>query len=135
MQVPDQSESERMIERGTQHQVTILLSKIKSVLVIEDLNVTGKLQNYHLAQAIGDVGFYEFKRQLLYNASWYGARVILADRVFHCERCSLVLDRDLDAAINLMKLAVRKQEPHTAFGLSISGEVLENGRSYAEQGV
>jgi hypothetical protein len=86
------------------------------------------MKNHHLAQAIGDVGFYEFKRQLLYKASWYGARVILADRwepssrrcsgcgwldadltlsdrTFHCEQCGLVLDRDLNAAINLEKLA------------------------------
>jgi IS605 OrfB family transposase len=134
---------------NTLHQVTTLLSQTKSVLVMEDLNVSGMLQNHHLAQAIGDVGFYEFKRQLLYEASWYGARVILADRVFHCERCSLVLDRDLNAAINLMKVAassgakgkprvkpaVRKQEPNTAYGLSISREVLENGRPCVEQGV
>jgi putative transposase len=47
---------------NTLHQVTTRLAKTKSVLVIEDLNVSGMLQNHHLAQAIGDVGFYEFKR-------------------------------------------------------------------------
>jgi len=96
--------------------------------VIEDLHVSGMLKNHCLAQAIGDVGFAEFKRQLLYKATWYGARVILADRwgpsskrcsrcgwvdadltlsdrPFHCERCGLVLDRDLNAAINLAQLA------------------------------
>src|SRR5262249_41279176 len=104
------------------------LARTKSVLVIEDLNVSGMLKNHHLAQAIGDVGFYEFKRQLLYKASWYGACVILADRwepsskrcsrcgwldadltlsdrTFHCQQCGLGLDRDLNAAINLEKLA------------------------------
>ncbi|MGO8946345.1 MAG: RNA-guided endonuclease InsQ/TnpB family protein [Ktedonobacterales bacterium] len=114
--------------QNTLHQVTTRLAKTKSVLVIEDLNVSGMLKNHHLAQAIGDVGFYEFKRQLLYKASWYGTRVILADRwepssktcsscgwidddltlatrVFHCEQCGLVLDRDLNAAMNLVKLA------------------------------
>ena len=114
--------------RNTLHQVTTRLAKTKSVLVIEDLNVSGMLKNHHLAQAIGDVGFAEFKRQLLYKASWYGARVILADRwepssktcsgcgwvdedltladrVFHCQQCGLVLDRDLNAAINLKQLA------------------------------
>src|SRR5215471_8055671 len=91
------------------------------------------LKNHHLAQAIADVGFSEFKRQLLYKAQWYGSRVILADRwepsskmcsdcgwvdeeltladrTFHCRNperpdCRLVLDRDLNAAINLSKLA------------------------------
>ena len=76
------------------------------------------LQNHHLAQAIGDVGFYEFKRQLLYKAAWYGARVILpiagsrpasgvvaavvdADLTLSdglsLWQCGLVLDRDLNA--------------------------------------
>jgi IS605 OrfB family transposase len=113
---------------NTLHQVTTRLAKTKSVLVIEDLYVAGMLKNHHLAQAIGDVGFYEFKRQLLYKASWYGSRVILADRwepsskrcsscdwidadltladrILHCEKCGLVRDRDLNAAINLEKLA------------------------------
>jgi putative transposase len=114
--------------RNTLHQVTTRLAKTKSVLVIEDLNVSGMLKNHHLAQAIGDVGFFAFKRQLLYKASWYGSRVILADRwepsskrcsgcgwvdadltladrTFHCQQCGLVLDRDLNAAINLEQLA------------------------------
>src|SRR5215472_12805074 len=113
---------------NTLHQVTTRLAKTKSVLVIEDLHVSGMLKNHHLAQAIGDVGFYEFKRQLLYKARWYGARVILADRwepsskrcsgcgwldkdltlsdrTLHCEQCGLVIDRDLNAAINLKQLA------------------------------
>ena len=108
--------------------MTTRLAKTKSVLVIEDLHVSGMLKNHRLAQAIGDVGFSEFKRQMLYKAAWYGSRVVLADRwepsskqcsscdwidadlalsdrIFHCEQCGLVLDRDLNAAINLEKLA------------------------------
>jgi putative transposase len=156
--------------RNMLHQVTTRLAKTKSVLVIEDLNVSGMLKNHRLAQAIGDVGFAEFKRQLLYKASWYGAQVILADRwepsskrcsgcgwidadltlsdrTFHCQQCGLVLDRDLNAAINLaklagsssdsrnacgavsagakhsprVKLAAKKQEPNAKGGLSILG--------------
>ena len=122
---------------NTLHQVTTRLAKTKSVLVIEDLNVSGMLKNHHLAQAIGDVGFSEFKRQLLYKAAWYGARVILADRwepsskrcsgcgwvdadltlsdrTFHCEQCGLVLDRDLNAAINLEKLAGSSSDSQNA---------------------
>ena len=155
---------------NTLHQATTRLAKTKSVLVIEDLHVSGMLKNHHLAQAIGDVGFYAFKRQLLYKASWYGSSVILADRwepsskrcsacgwidadltladrTFHCEQCGLVLDRDLNAAINLaqlagsssdsqnacgtasagakhtprVKLAAKKQEPNAKAGLSILG--------------
>ena len=129
---------------NTLHQVTTRLAKTKSVLVIEDLNVSGMLKNHHLAQAIGDVGFAEFKRQLLYKASWYGARVVLADqgepsskrcsgcgwidaeltlsdRTFHCARCGLVRDRDLNAAINLEKLAGSSSDSQNACGATSSG--------------
>jgi putative transposase len=129
---------------NTLHQVTTRLAKTKSVLVIEDLNVSGMLKNHRLAQAIGDVGFAEFKRQLLYKASWYGAQVILADRwepsskrcsgcgwldadlrlsdrTFHCEQCGLVLDRDLNAAINLEKLAGSLSDSLNACGVASAG--------------
>jgi putative transposase len=95
-------------------------------------------------QAIGDVGFAEFKRQLLYKASWYGSRVLLADRwepsskrcsgcgwldadltlsdrTFHCECCGLVLDRDLNAAINLAKLAGSLSDSLNACGEESAG--------------
>jgi putative transposase len=130
--------------RNTLHQVTTRLAKTTSALVIEDLHVSGMLKNHHLAQAIGDVGFYAFKRQLLYKASWYGSRVILAnrwepsskqcsacgwldadltlsDRVYHCEPCGLVLDRDLNAAINLEKLAESSSDSHNACGSVSAG--------------
>ncbi len=129
---------------NTLHQVTTRLAKTKSVLVIEDLNVSGMLKNHHLAQAIGDVGFYEFKRQLLYKAAWYGARLILADqwepsskrcsgcgwldveltladRTFHCAQCGLVLDRDLNAALNLVHLAGSSSDSQNACGAASSG--------------
>ena len=64
---------------NTLHQLTSRLAKTKSVMVIEDLNVAGMLKNHHLAQAIGDVGFGEFRRQLTYKAAWYGCRVVMVE--------------------------------------------------------
>jgi putative transposase len=136
--------------RNTLHQVTTRLAKTKSVLVIEDLNVRGMLKNHQLAQAIGDVGFFEFKRQLLYKARWYGARVILADqwepsskrcsgcgwidadltlshRTFHCDQCGLVLDRDLNAALNLEKLAGSCSDSQNACGADSAGSSRKAG--------
>jgi putative transposase len=136
--------------RNTLHQVTTRLAKTKSVLVIEDLNVGGMLKNHHLAQAVGDVGFYEFKRQLLYKAAWYGARVILADqwepsskrcstcgwidadltladRTYSCEQCGLVLDRDLNAALNLAQLAGSCSDSLNACGAESAGSSREAG--------
>jgi putative transposase len=130
--------------KHTLHQVTTMLAKTKQVIVIEDLNVSGMLKNHHLAQAIADVGFSEFKRQLLYKAAWYGSRVVLAsrwepssktcsgcgwvdetltlaDRTFHCQQCGLVLDRDLTAARNLSKLAGSSSDSLNACGEERSG--------------
>jgi putative transposase len=135
---------------NTLHQVTARLAKTKSVLVIEGLQVSGMLKNHRLAQAIGDVGFYEFKRQLLYKAAWYGSRVLLADRwepsskrcsgcgwideeltlsdrIFHCEQCGLVMDRDLNAAINLEKLAGSLSDSLNACGADSAGSSREAG--------
>jgi putative transposase len=129
---------------NTLHQVTTTLAKTKRVIVLEDLNVSGMLKNHHLAQAIADGGFYEFKRQLLYKAQWYGSTVLLAsrwepssktcsgcgwgdadltlaDRTFHCQQCGLVLDRDLNAAINLAKLADSSPESLNACGGASAG--------------
>ena len=54
------------------HQLTTRLVKTKSVVVVEDLNVSGMLKDHCPAQAIVDVGFGELRRQLEYKAAWYG---------------------------------------------------------------
>jgi putative transposase len=129
----------------TLHHLTSRLAKTKSVVVIEDLNVAGMLKNHHLAQAIGDVGFSEFRRQLTYKAAWYGCQVLvasrweptsktcsrcgwvdddlaLADRTFRCGQCGLVIDRDLNAAINLAKLAGSSSDSQNACGEESAGQ-------------
>jgi len=115
------------IRKGALHQATTFLAKTKSAIVVENLNVSGMLKNHHLAQAIADVGMYEFRRQLQYKGIWYGCEVRMADqfypstkrcsrcgqvksvigldeREYQCEACGLVIDRDLNAAINLEQL-------------------------------
>ncbi len=136
---------------NTLHQVTTALAKTQAVLVIEDLNVSGMLKNHHVAQAIGDVGFSEFKRQLTDKTAWYGSRVVLAgrwepsrttcsgcgwgdadltlaDRTFRCQNpdgpCGLVLDRDLNAAINLRTLAESSSDRQHACGAGSAGHSL-----------
>ena len=118
------------IRKDALHKATTLLTKTKSVIVLENLNVGGMLKNHHLAQAIADVGMYEFRRQLVYKSAWYGCEVLLADRFYpstkrcsqcgqvklvmslgereyQCEHCGFVIDRDLNAAINLEQLFYR----------------------------
>jgi putative transposase len=82
-----------------------------------------------LARSLFDRALGELRRQLGYKTSWQGGRLIVADRffpssktcsacgmvkaklslaerVFTCERCGLVIDRDVNAARNLLILAV-----------------------------
>jgi putative transposase len=114
------------LRKDALHQATTFLTITKSAIVLENLNVSGMMKNHHLAQAIADVGLYEFRRQLEYKGQWYGCEVLLADRffpstkrcsqcgnkrsislaerVYSCEHCGQVMDRDLNAAINLEQL-------------------------------
>jgi putative transposase len=130
----------------TLQQVTTRLAKTTAVLVIEDLSVAGLLKHHHLAQALADGEFAEFRRHLLYKAAWYGSRVVLAarwepssktcsacgwydadlelaDRMFRCQNaeCGQILDRDLNAAINLSTLAGSSPESENACGGASAG--------------
>jgi len=132
------------IRRNALHQATSSLAKTKSAIVLEDLNVSGMMKNHRLAQAIADVGMYEFKRQLLYKGEWYGCQVLLADRFYpstkrcsacgaireiglkerqyHCPVCGLTIDRDLNAAINLEQLLDVNQTTASSVGRCACGE-------------
>ncbi len=112
------------LRRDHLHKLTTRLAKTHGRIVVEDLNVKGMLGNRRLARALADAGFSEFRRQLAYKCRWYGSQLMVADRWFpssktcsscgavkaelplrertyRCESCGLVLDRDLNAAINL----------------------------------
>ena len=107
------------------HKATTMLAKTKSVIVVEDLSVQAMMKNHCLAKSIADVSWSQFVRQLEYKTPWYGSRLVkvdrffpstktcsncglikakmsLAERTFKCE-CGLVMDRDLNAAINLSR--------------------------------
>ena len=108
------------------HQTSTYLTKNHSVIVTEDLHIKGLMQNKHQSKYWADLSHGTFQRFLTYKASLYGSCVIvvnrwfpssklcsnclyynreltLADRIFRCPLCGLVLDRDLNAALNLAK--------------------------------
>lgn len=108
------------------HKATTIISKNHAKIVVENLNVSGMMANHKLAGAVSDANFYEFRRQLEYKAKKFGSVVILADRfypssktcsscghiqnmplkvrTFDCENCGIIIDRDLNASINLSKV-------------------------------
>lgn len=111
------------------HKLTTDLTRCFHTIGIEDLNVRGMVRNRHLARAIADMGFFEFRRQLEYKAAMRGGAVVVADRFYAssktcsacghkldelplavrewaCPVCGAIHDRDVNAAINLKNLAV-----------------------------
>ncbi|AFS77670.1 transposase, IS605 OrfB family [Gottschalkia acidurici 9a] len=109
------------------HQATTKIVKTKpSRVVMETLNIKGMMKNKHLSKAIAKQGLYEFKRQLQYKCEYYGiefieadkwypssktcsecghlkAKLSLSERTYICEECKTIIDRDLNASINLSR--------------------------------
>ena len=107
------------------HQTTSEIVKTKpSQIVMETLNVTGMMKNKHLSKAIAQQKLYEFKRQIQYKCQkkgiafieadkWYPSSkkcsccgnvkndLKLSDRIYKCDKCGLVIDRDFNASKNL----------------------------------
>jgi putative transposase len=126
------------------HKITsrLIRDNQTETFVIEDLHVKGMLKNRSLSQAISDVSFSEFFRQMEYKCDWYGKNLIrigrfeassktcsacgekndtltLADREWTCANCLTSHDRDLNAAKNIKEFGLKKA------GEGISGEPVE----------
>jgi len=122
------------IRKDATHKLTTRLAKTHTVIGIEDLNVKGMAANRCLSRAVMDGGFFEFRRQLEYKARLYGARVVVADRwfpssktcsccgvvketlalsqrTFACDDCGFEADRDVNAALNLARIAASSAVP------------------------
>ena len=93
---------------------------------MENLNVLGMMKNKHLSKAVAEQNFNEIIRQMQYKCEWNGIPFVqvdmfypssklcsgcgckktdlkLKDRTYICKNCGLVIDRDYNAAINLMR--------------------------------
>ena len=124
------------------HKATTWLAGTYSEISIEDLNVAGMAKNHHLAKAVSDASFAEFRRQLEYKTARTGARLHIVDRwypssktcsrcgrvkaklslnerVYRCDGCGLSIDRDLNAAINI-EVAGSAPETQNAHGGTVS---------------
>ena len=140
------------IRKDVLDNLTTYLCKNFKVICIEDLNVKGMIKNHKLALSISDMGFGEFRRQLEYKSKLYGNQIILvdrwfpssktcsfcgwkkdnltlADREFTCSNCGQVIDRDLNAAINLKNYGLNKLRTVSPEVTSVDLEALVSGNA------
>jgi len=116
------------IRRDALHKLTSSITSEYTAIGIEELNVRGMMANRSQALVVSDVGMFEFRRQLAYNAAMRGCQVRVADRFFpssergnpcgfvnrdlgrdrewRCPNCGMLHDRDHNASWNLEMVAV-----------------------------
>lgn len=105
------------------HKLSTEIVKNHDVICVEDLNIEGMVKNRCLSRAISDVGWGGFLAMLEYKAKWFGKHFVkvgrflattktcsacgakkpipLGVRTYSCGDCGLVLDRDLNASLNI----------------------------------
>jgi putative transposase len=110
------------------HQVSRYLVDNFGVVVFEKLNIRGMLKNHCLAKSIADASWSQLVNYTAYKAENAGRKCIqvnprntsqmcshcgelvekdLSVRIHNCEGCGLVLDRDHNAAINVLALGLQ----------------------------
>ncbi len=115
------------------HKITTsLVNSDYTTFCLEDLNVEGMMKNHHLARSISNAAWTAFRTMMEYKCERSGKNVIfigrfepssktchkcgyinkdlkLSDRKWTCPNCGKVLDRDVNAAINIREIAFDQQ--------------------------
>ena len=127
------------VRNDNHHKATTAIAKSAGRVVVETLNVAGMMRNRRLARAIADAGMAGFLIKLEYKCAWYGAdfekadrwfpssrlcahcgwhnaEMTLSDRQWYCGGCGALVERDVNAALNL------EQWPGSSFPVSGRGD-------------
>ena len=119
-------EKVRNQRKDFQHKISHQLINENQVIVSEDLKPSNMIKNHKLAKSIADASFSSFCNMIEYKSKWYGRTYIkvdsfypsskichfcgyknttltLADRKWECPNCHKLLDRDKNAALNILE--------------------------------
>ena len=112
------------------HKTALTLVRAYDTIYLEDLQIANLVRNRHLAKSIADAGWAQFRSILACKAVWAGKRVVaipaqytsqdcsgcgtrvpksLSVRTHVCPSCGLVLDRDENAARNILRAGQARQ--------------------------
>ena len=115
------------------HQTThYLISLLPYKVIMENLSVSDMIKNKYLAKEIQEQCFYKFISQMKYKCEEYGIEFVqvdrfypssktcsccgnikkdlkLSDRIYKCNECGLIIDRDFNAALNLERYVVNQK--------------------------
>jgi putative transposase len=142
----------RDARRDFLHRASTRLVRENDVIVIEDLAVTNMVRNSHMARAISDCGWGEFRRQLDYKCQRHGRKLVvtgrwypssktcsacghllaklsLSTRHWTCPSCGTRHDRDVNAAKNILAAG----QAVTACGADVRHSGSPRVRSAAKQ--
>jgi putative transposase len=143
------------VRRDVLHKETTALAQSHQVIAVETLNASGMrsaggARKRGLNRALADASLAEVRRMLTYKCPWYGSALVeagrfypssklcsacgrrkpnltLADRTYLCNHCGLMIDRDLNAAVNLARLGEARQQLPGEQGPAGSGPVAGRG--------
>ncbi len=122
------------------HKISRKMVDTYGFIAVEDLNIQGMVRNHHLAKSISDAGWGQFLSYLTYKAEEAGCKVekvaphhtsincsrcgnpvhkTLAQRIHKCPFCNLVLDRDHNAAINILNKSTAGTAGSNAWGEAV----------------
>lgn len=111
------------------HKVARILVNRYGLIAVEDLQIKNMVRNHHLAKSIADAGWGIFLAILAYKAEEAGRQLVkvnprntsqacsscgaivpktLSQRWHRCPECGHEADRDTNAAINVLRLALKE---------------------------
>ena len=115
------------IRKNAHRQLASAIAKTADTVCVESLNVSGMLKNHKLSRAVSDAGLSKLLSEIAWQCEKRGIRLVeagqwepstrtcstcgnvkdemtLGEREYRCAECGLVMDRDLNSAMNLKRV-------------------------------